>query len=251
MDENRSRYDSLVVKAQKRVSDGLSFVTTWTWSSSMDGSFGGPGNNLNTNGGVQDTYNLGGEYGLSIVNTPHRLTTGFTYELPFGRGKAMLASNKILDAVAGGWSINAIGVFQSGFPLAIRQQSNNNSVIGGLNQRPNATGVSPEMTGSFAQRLDGWLNPAAFSQAPAFTFGNVSRTIGMRGPGQANWDMSVFKTFSIAERFKAQFRAEALNAMNTPLFRSPETRVGNANFGLVTSQANFPRMLQLGVRFFF
>jgi hypothetical protein len=73
----------------------------------------------------------------------------------------------------------------------------------------------------------------------------------MRGPGQVNWDASVFKTFSIAEKLKAQFRAEALNVMNTPLFRSPETRVGNANFGKVTSQANFPRMLQLGVRFFF
>jgi hypothetical protein len=50
---------------------------------------------------------------------------------------------------------------------------------------------------------------------------------------------------------KAQFRAEALNMMNTPLFRGPETRVGNSNFGKVTSQANFPRMVQLGVRFLF
>jgi trimeric autotransporter adhesin len=251
VDHNRSRYDSLVVKAQKRATNGLSFVTTWTYAKFMDGSFGGPGNNLNTTGGVQDTYNLDNEYSLSIVHAPHRLATGFTYELPFGRGKAMLANNKVLDAIAGGWSVNAISVFQSGFPLAIRQQSNNNSAIGGLNQRPNPTGVSPEVEGSFAQRIDGWLNPAAFSQAPAFTFGNVSRTISMRGPGQANWDMSVFKTYTIAERFKAQFRAEALNAMNTPLFRSPETRVGNANFGRVTSQANFPRMLQLGVRLFF
>ncbi|HYO80029.1 MAG TPA: hypothetical protein VES20_01400 [Bryobacteraceae bacterium] len=63
--------------------------------------------------------------------------------------------------------------------------------------------------------------------------------------------MSIFKTYTIAERLKAQFRAEALNAFNTPMFRSPETRVGNANFGRVTSQANFPRMLQLGVRIFF
>lgn len=251
VDQNRSRYDSLVVKAQKRMSSGLSFVTTWTWSSFFDGSFGGVGNNLNTNGGVQDTYNLDGEYALSIVHTPHRFTSGFTYELPFGKGRAFMSSNSVLDAIAGGWSVNAITVLQSGFPLAIRQQSNNNSVIGGSNQRPNATGVSPEVEGSFAQRIDGWINSAAFSQAPAFTFGNVSRTIGMRGPGQVNWDMSVFKTFTIAERVKAQFRAEALNAMNTPLFRSPETRVGNANFGRVTSQANFPRMLQLGVRFFF
>jgi hypothetical protein len=251
VDENRSRYDSFVLKAQKRATDGLSFVATWTWSKFMDGSFGGPGNNLNANGGVQDTYNLANEYALAIVDTPHRLSTGFTYELPFGRGRSYLSNNRILDHVAGGWSVNAIGVFQTGFPLAIRQQSNNNSVIGASNQRPNATGVSPEVEGSFAQRLDGWLNPAAFSQAPAFTFGDVSRTIGMRGPGQANWDMSVFKTFTLTEKLRAQFRAEALNAMNTPLFRGPETRVGNANFGRITSQANFPRMIHLGMRFFF
>ena len=61
--------------------------------------------------------------------------------------------------------------------------------------------------------LDGWLNPAAFSQAPAFTFGDVSRTISMRGPGQANWDMSIFKTFVITERMKAQFRAEAMEQL--------------------------------------
>ena len=251
LDYNSSRYDSLVVKAQKRFSHGLSFVTTWTWSKMMDAGFAGPGNNLNTSGGYQDAYNLNSEYALSIVNTPHRFTSGFSYELPFGKGKSFLSGNKALEYVAGGWSINAISTFQTGFPLAIRQQSNNNSLLGAQNQRPNATGVSPEVSGSFAQRLDGWINPAAFTQAPAYTYGNVSRTISLRSPGIANWDMSVFKTVSVTEHLKAQFRAEALNAMNTPLFRSPETRVGNANFGKITSQANFPRLLQLGVRVYF
>ena len=87
--------------------------------------------------------------------------------------------------------------------------------------------------------------------APAFTLGNVTRTIAMRGPGQANWDLSVFKTFAVTEGFKAQFRAEALNAMNTPLFRAPNTAFGNGSFGRVTSQGNFPRIIQLGLRLFF
>lgn len=251
VDKNNARYDSLVVKAQKRMSKGLSFVSTWTWSKNMDASFAGPGNNLNTGGGVQDSYNLAAEYGLAIVDATHRFTNGVTYEMPFGKGKWVDLKNKPLDSIAGGWSLNFISTLQSGFPLAIRQQSNNNSVVGGLNQRPNATGVAPTVDGSFAQRLDGWINPAAFSQAAPLTFGNVSRTIGMRGPGQSNWDVSLFKTVTIAENYKAQFRLEALNAMNTPLFRSPETRFGNASFGKVTSQANFPRMLQLGVRLFF
>jgi hypothetical protein len=172
-----------------------------------------------------------------------------TYELPFGKGKAMLSGNRFADLVAGGWSINAIGSVQAGFPLAI-SQINNNGVIGASVQRPNATGSSPVVAADFAKRLDGWLNPAAFSQAPQFTFGNLSRTVGMRGPGQVNWDVSVFKTFAMGEKLKAQFRAEALNFTNTPSFNGPNTTFGNPQFGRITSQANFSRMIQLGVRFF-
>ncbi|MEZ5356471.1 MAG: TonB-dependent receptor [Bryobacteraceae bacterium] len=248
-DQNKGRYDSLVLKAQKRMAHGISFVTTWTWSKNMDASFGGPGNNLNTAGALQNSYDPFGEYGLAVVDATHRWASAFTYELPFGRGRALLSSSRLLDAVVGGWSVNAVSIYQSGFPLAITQQSNNNSALG-AGQRPNATGVSPSVTGSFAQRLDGWINPAAFSQAPAFAFGNLSRSTSLRGPGQASWDMSVFKTFTLMEGVKAQFRAEALNAFNTPQFRSPNTTFGNANFGRVTSQANFPRLIQLGVRFF-
>lgn len=82
------------------------------------------------------------------------------------------------------------------------------------------------------------------------TFGNVSHTIGMRGSGQVNWDVSVFKTFAIGEIFKAQFRAEALNFTNKPLFYGPNTQFGTSTFGRITSQANFSRMVQLGIRFF-
>jgi hypothetical protein len=59
------------------------------------------------------------------------------------------------------------------------------------------------------------------------------------------------KTFSVTEKVKAQFRAEAMNAFNTPYFNGPNTAVGNASFGRITRQGNFPRYIQLGVRFFF
>lgn len=82
----------------------------------------------------------------------------------------------------GGWQINNTMIYQTDFPLFIYQQ-NLNSVIGTGKQRPNATGVSPSMPGSGEQRIYGYINPAAFSQAPAFTFGNVSRSIPYHGPG--------------------------------------------------------------------
>lgn len=247
-DQNRARYDSMVLKVQKRLDHGLSLLATYTYSKMFDASSGGPGNNLNQGAvGPQNPYDMAAEYALSNVDTPHRFSSGFTWQVPDARLKARRA----LYLLAGGWSLNAVTVYQSGFPLQIRQNSNNNSIIGAPSQRPNATGLSPATQGSTTARLDNWLNPAAFSQAGPFTFGNVARTIPVRGPGIANWDLSLFKTASITETYKLQFRAEAMNAFNTPLFRSPNTAYGNAAFGRITSQANFPRLIQLGLRFYF
>jgi hypothetical protein len=154
-----------------------------------------------------------------------------------------------LKAVAEDWSLNLSGVAQSGYPLAI-SQPNNNSVIGASAQRPNATGVSAAVDATFEKRIDGWINPAAFSQAAQFTFGNLGRVVSLRGPGQISFDLSVFKTFSLMEKLKAQFRAEALNISNTPTFYGPNTTFTNPQFGIITSQANYPRLIQMGVRFY-
>jgi hypothetical protein len=257
-DYNRARYDSMVLKAQKRMSQGLSFLFAWTWSKNFDATSGGAGNNINGgNVAPQNVYDLGSEYGLSYLDATHRVTQTWTYELPFGKGKKFMSgANKITDAILGGWSINVVSVINSGFPLQIRMNNNNNSIIFASSQRPNATGISPVAGGTKSQWTDGpaggaYINGAAFSNAPALTFGNVSRTISMRTLRQVNWDMSVFKTISIGERIKAQIRAEALNAMNTPYFRAPNTAFGNSAFGKITSQANFPRFIQLGFRAYF
>jgi len=105
------------------------------------------------------------------------------------------------------------------------------------------------MSGGPEEKLNNYINPAAFSPAPTFTFGNLSRNIGYRGPGEANWDLSIFKDVAFKERYKAQFRAEALNAFNTPLFANPNTLLNSSNFGKLVYQTNTPRELQLGLRF--
>ncbi len=252
-DRNRAHYDSGILRLQKAFSQGLTLVSSYTFSKNYDLLGGGTGNNLNAgNSGPQDVFSLAGEYGLSYLHSPHRWTNAFTYELPFGKGKAFgSAMPYAANLIAGGWSINAISTMQTGYPMQVYQDQNNNSVFGNARQRPNATGTEPGADGSFGQRIDGWINPSAFSIAPVATLGNLTRTIPLRGPGQVNWDMSVFKTFDIYEGFKAQFRAEALNAMNTPLFRGPNTALNNSQFGKITSQANFPRMIQLGLRLYF
>ena len=174
---------------------------------------------------------------------------GAERKLPVGKGKPFLGNNKALDYAVGGWQVNGVSVYRTGFPLSITQSQNLNGAYGFAGQRPNATGVSPVTSGNLHDRLNGYINPAAFSTAPQFTFGNLGRILGMRGPGQANWDLSLFKTVSIYERLKAQFRLEALNAMNTPLFGGPNTSFGTSAFGRITAQSNTARQLQLGLRF--
>jgi len=257
-DQNKSQYDSFVLRAQKRYSNGLTFLNAYTWSKNLDRSSatgsGNAGSDINGGSvGPQNIYNLPAEWGLSRVDSTHRYSMTGIYELPFGRGKQFLGNvNRAEDLAVGGWSVNVVNIISSGYPLQISQNSNQNGkFFGGASQRPNATGISPTTPGGTDQRLDNYINPLAFSAAPALTYGNVSRTISERGPGIFNWDISIAKSFSVYERFKAQFRAEALNAFNTPLFRAPNASLGSGSFGQVLSQGNFPRFIQLGLRLYF
>ena len=113
------------------------------------------------------------------------------------------------------------------------------------------TGASPAVQGSNEDRVANWFNKSAFSIAPAYTFGNLSRNITYRGPGQANIDASIFKSFTVLEKYRGEFRAEALNLFNHPLFNNPNTNFSSASFGQITTQGNLPRSLQLGLRFSF
>ena len=250
LDSSHATYDALVVKAQKRLASGVTFVATWTHSRNMDSSFGNSSTYQTTKAAPQDYYNLGAEWSRANVDTPDRFSGALTYELPFGKGKPF-ATGRLGTYLLGGWQTNAIWTLQTGFPLAIYQSTNQNSILGTGVQRPNATGANPATSGSLESRLNAYLSTTAFSLAPAFTFGDLSRTIPLRGPGQANWDLSLFKTVRLKERVNLQFRAEALNAFNTPLFRNPSTAFGSGSFGAITSQANFPRLLQLGARIAF
>ncbi|MEJ7711737.1 MAG: hypothetical protein WKF84_18190 [Pyrinomonadaceae bacterium] len=171
-----------------------------------------------------------------------------TYELPFGRGRRFFSESAFADRLLGGWQLNAIGSFQSGFPLNITQNTNNTRAFSG-GQRPNAVpGVEIATPGTVGDRIDAYLNPAAFVQASEFTFGNLGRSIGVRTPSQQNWDIGLLKNTLLFENVRAQFRMEAINAFNTPVFRAPNTSFGNANFGRITSQANFARVMQISLR---
>jgi hypothetical protein len=254
---SEAKYDALIIKAQKRFSHGLTFLSTYTWSKNMDSTWAASNFLNSSRSAPQDVYNPDAERSRSVVDQPHRFTTAATYELPIGKNKWIGVHNSVLNFFAGNWSVNAVTILQTGFPLAIAQNNNNNSNIGASLQRPNIVpGVNPCVGGAPEDHTDPrtknpYLNPAAFQEAPAYTFGNAPRTIGCLSPGYENWDISVFKSFPIHERVTFQFRAEALNAFNTPQFRAPNTAWGNTNFGFITQQANFARYIQLGGRITF
>ena len=235
------------------MTNGLNLLSSYSWSKNMDES-NNPSVTFNAEQAFsQDNYNRAAEWALAAINTPGRWTSSINYQLPFGMGQHFLSSGRVMNAVVGGWAVNAVITMQTGFPLSI-YQSNLNSAIGTGVQRPNATGVSAATTGSVEQRLYNYINPAAFSTAPQYTFGNVSRTIPLRGPGMADTDFSLFKSVG-TERYKGQFRFEVFNLTNTPQFYAPGadssnsgTQLGNSTFGQIALQANFPRVIQFTIR---
>lgn len=244
-----SLYNALNLRFEKQMSHGLSILAGYTWSSNWDSAWGTTSSLNSGPSAPQDPYNLRGEYARAINDIPNRLSIGAIAELPFGSGKPWLNANRWLNQAVGGWQLNAIILVQNGAPLAITQNSNNNSSIGAGVQRPNLLGNAC-YSGSPESRMNAYLNAAAFSVAPAFTYGDTPRTIPCYGPGLHNWDTAIYKSFRF-ERFTFQFRAEALNAFNTPQFGAPNTAFGSATFGRILSTVNLPRYVQIGGKVFF
>lgn len=254
----KSNYNSLSVRLEKPTSFGFSFLSSFTWSSTWDSVFG-TSSTLNAgNTSAQDAYNPQGEYARSIVDIPLRFTVGTTYQLPFGRGRKLFNQNRWIDLAIGGWTINAVGVKQSGAPLSLYMNNNGLGALNAAVQRPSyAPGFNQSNVGRSGRAenrlgtsgkptylINGFQSPNTATQ---LAFGNLERTIPVLGPGLNTWDLSVFKSKKL-ESVELQFRAEALNAFNTPQFGAPNVRVGNASFGVISSQVNLPRYIQLGGR---
>jgi hypothetical protein len=172
-------------------------------------------------------------------------------DLPVGKGRKYLSNaHGIVQAVAGGWGMDGILTLQTGFPLALTTSTNNTHDMGG-GSRPNyLAGNCPNgysESGSRESRLNEWFNTSCFGAPAAYTFGNLSRTLpNLRTDGIHNLDAALFKNFALrTERLKLQLRGEAFNLLNTPEFGAPNTSLGSATFGQITSQANNPRLLQV------
>jgi hypothetical protein len=209
----------------------------------------------NTQGGYQDYNNFKGEWSLTSFDVPQRMVTSYVLELPIGKGKKFAGgATGLVGGLVSGWSLNGILLFQSGYPIALKAQNNNlNNFFGGGTIRPNrVAGCDPVKTGSAQSRITGWFNTACFSQPDSYGFGNEGRTDPvLRTHGVNNVDFTVAKTTAITERVKLQFKTEFYNLFNRVQFRANNTTLGTPTFGLVTEQANQPRLIQLALRLIF
>jgi hypothetical protein len=259
-----SIYNAMNARLEKRYSAGLNFLINYTWSKLMD-SNGSGSSAFAQNGGTTyplDSYNLWRERALAPLDVPHVFVASYGYELPFGKGKAF-GTGGALDLLVGGWQLNGITYVRSGFPTDIRT-----SRVPGANMMFANFNVPDVVLGQPVtlpnRGVDGWFNPAAFSEpvqvraangAPITMFGNAGRRIG-RGPGSTNFDLSLFKNFRLRETTTLQFRAEAFNLTNTPTFNlpsatSPALTIGNPNFGRLASSSATGRQLQLALKLYF
>ena len=144
----QTKYDSLQVKYDKRMSYGLQVNASYVFSKSFD-----------TNTTHQDSYNPSLDYAVSSQHSPHRVVLGYIYQLPVGDGRTFGAHMpKAADALVGGWQVNGITTLASGNPLEIT--ASNVSGLGTQVEYANYDGTNPSLGGDIHSRLARYFNTA-------------------------------------------------------------------------------------------
>ncbi len=254
------RYDSLQVKVDKHFSHGLSFLTGYTWSHSLDDATQPIQGTDGAEAGNPAFLGLRFEYGASNTDVRNRFTFSPQYDLPFGKGKQFLNHGGLVDEVIGGWKAAAIFQVQSGTPIALPQRFRvgNPFSPGGT---PNPITQQSQTCATATRTLAHWFNPCAFAQAPTayatqaqldaavakgangvllanagtLPFGQPGR-LTVTGPGFNRLDMSLFKSFRIPFREASfQLRADGINVTNTPSFGDPNNGITGGNAGQITN----------------
>jgi hypothetical protein len=234
-----SNYNALQLSVDKRLSHGLSMLLSYTLSHSIDNT----GLDFGSNGlfaafvPPQDPRCRNCDRGNSATDQRQRLTWSAVYLLPGFR-------HGLMGAVLGGWHVNAILQRQTGLPFTPTLQTN--TVNTGTVSRPNLTGNPVLSNPTIAE----WFNPAAFTSPALYTYGNAGRDT-LFGPGRTNLDASLLKDFRIHERLTLELRAEEFNVLNHPQFGLPNSTIGNAQAGVISSTVGNPREMQMALHLLF
>ncbi len=239
-------YNALTAKLEKRFSRGLQFISSYTYGHAL-------ANTGTTLSGSQGFYtknplDYSTSYSSAAWDVRHNFTTGFTYEIPFGRGRSYGSNiNRFADFALGGWQTNGILSLRTGNPYTIYASGCQQVGEGGCG--PDLVpGMNPNDAPSGGRTPSMWFNTAAVTAPSALTGGNLGLQTNYAPPTR-NLDLSLFKDFPFTERFRMQFRAESFNLTNTPQFGTPDSGLGDANFGKITStQTGSERHIQFSLR---
>ncbi len=253
-----STYHSLQMKVEKRMPSGGTVLAAYTFSkllANVNSTTAWLDSGVGANPGPQDPANMRAEKSLGGFDSRQRLVVSYAVDLPIGKNRRFLSGgSSAVQRLSSGWSVAGTGTFQEGYPLAFTATPN----VAGFNLglRPNVVpGCNPVKSGSAQSRLNGWFNTSCFAVPASYTLGNESRVDPvLRGPGIANYDISLLKRTAITERFNLEFRTEVYNLFNRVQFGPPNTTVttaANATTGFVTAQINDPREIQFALRFVF
>lgn len=245
-----SNYNSIQLQFIKRFTKGLSFNGSYTWSRErLKNQYLNP----------QDTEL--NEY-ISPNERPHRFTMSTIYELPFGKGRQFGSSwNSVVNAIFGGWQMQGIFERQSGEPLLLPNLYYNGDITQ-LQSNYSETNVN---FGRYGIDRAGWdtsgfsiggVVPGVgnnFNSGSAITLRNVPFTTdNLRNQRFLKFDLGLSKNFRIREGMKLQIRMDAINALNTPYFSSPNVTPSSTSFGFTTAPVRQPpRDIQLAARFTF
>jgi hypothetical protein len=258
-----STYHALQVRVDKRFSEGLNILLAYTWSKTLTDA---ESQFSEFSGFTADAFNRRAEKSLSINDYPHNLVLSYSYELPFGPGKRLANIGGAAGKVVAGWKIAGIQQYQSGAPGMITAFRNPMWPYDGANafmSRPNVVPGLPQKSaalrsGHFDPNRDPVVNPEAWKNPAPWTFGNGPRTYGnLRRFAYLNEDISMIKRTPVNDRVSIEIRADFLNIFNRTVFGlgtggDQYGSVLNANSGAVagqiSSQSNYPREIQFGLR---
>jgi hypothetical protein len=245
----KQNFDQMQIEVIKRVSNGLSFQAEYQWTNSLD--------NVDFTGGPQNWHFPDLDYGPTDYVRRNQLVFNYVYDLPIGRGRALLGNgNRVLDAFVGGWGVSGITTYGTGTPFSVgfSVPSTYTGWQGGRADR--AAGVAPyeKQTGHNITSGVQWFNPSAFAPPQPWAYGNSERNT-LFGPGLWNWDMSAFKNFHMTEGLTLEARVDLLDAFNhfnlsNPSSTIADTRDGGAavpTAGIIYSGTG-NRIIQVGLR---
>ncbi|HSS97895.1 MAG TPA: TonB-dependent receptor [Terriglobales bacterium] len=238
----KSHYNALQVSSEMKTTKGLSYSLSYTYSKAINYGCNGYAGGCD----VQDPNHFENDKGPAGYDLPNIFSGSWVYDLPFGKGKKWSTGNRAADYIFGNWQLNGILSLASGTPYDVQLSqviSNLNNVNGVV--RPNVVG-DPY---AGATKLHP-ITAAAFETPATGTIGDMKRN-SLRTDWRRNLDLSVFRSFPISETKRIEFRFEAFNATNTPVFGTPRTNLANSNFGQVRSTANTERQLQGALKFYF